>query len=63
MDDQMAGLDVLLHAGFFDEPLGQGILLPVSDHPADHVAAEDVHDHIKVKVGPLGGAFQLGDVP
>src|SRR3972149_6108870 len=63
MDAQMAGLDELFYAGFLYESLGQGILLPMSDHPANHVAAEDVHDHIEVKVGPLGGAFQLGNVP
>ena len=33
------------------------------DHPADHVAAEDVEDHVQVEVGPLRRAAQLGDVP
>ena len=32
-------------------------------HPAHHVAAEDVQDHIEVEVGPLLRPVQLGDVP
>ena len=33
------------------------------DHPADHVAAEDVENDVEVKIGPLGGTAQFGDVP
>ena len=35
----------------------------MSDHPADNVTAEDVQDHVEVKVSPLGWAKQLGDIP
>jgi hypothetical protein len=35
----------------------------MSDHPADDVPTEDVHDHVEVKVGPLDRAFQFGDIP
>jgi hypothetical protein len=31
MDNQLAGLDILFQAGFLDEPLGQGILLSMSN--------------------------------
>lgn len=34
-----------------------------SHHPAYHVSAENVQDHIKVIVAPLYRPAQLGDVP
>ncbi len=37
--------------------------LPRRDHPADHVAAEDVEDHVEVKAHPLGRPLELGDIP
>lgn len=43
--------------------LAKAACLSVGDHPADHVAAENVDDHVQVKVGPLDRVFQLGDVP
>ncbi len=46
-----------------DQPLGEAGVLALGDHPADHVAAEDVEDHVEVEVGPLGRAHELGDVP
>src|SRR6266446_1549369 len=55
--------DSLLVVGLADEALGQGRTLVGSHHPADHVAAEDVEDHVEVEVGPLRRTHQLGDVP
>ena len=58
MNRQLTVVHILLVlAGFFDQPFGQTILLPVSDHPADHISAEDVDDHIEIKVGPFDTAF------
>ena len=57
------GLDALFVAGLFDETTGQRRVLPVCDHPADRVAAEDVEHDIEVEVRPLGRPQQLGDVP
>ena len=57
------GLDALFVAGLFDETTGQRRVLPVCDHPADRVAAEDVEHDVEVEVRPLGRPQQLGDVP
>ena len=35
----------------------------MGEHPADHVAAVDVEDHVEVEVGPLRRTQELGDVP
>jgi hypothetical protein len=35
----------------------------VSDHPADNVAAKDVYDYVKVKIGPLDRPLEFGDIP
>ena len=43
--------------------LGQFGAFARRHHPADDVTAEDVEDDVEVKVGPLGRAAQLGDVP
>ena len=42
---------------------GQRRVLPVGDHPADRVAAEDVEHDVEVEVRPLRRPQQLGDVP
>lgn len=43
---EQAGANVLFIAGLGDELLGQSGGFAGSDHPADHVAAEDINDHI-----------------
>src|SRR6266704_3202229 len=43
--------------------LGQLRAFAHGHHPAGDVAAEDIEDHVEIKVGPLGGPQQLGDVP
>ncbi len=35
----------------------------VMTHPANHLAAEDIEDHVQIVVRPLLRAEQLGDVP
>jgi len=63
MDGELAGGDVLLQAGMFDESLGQHGAFAVGDHPTDHVAAEDIQDDVEMIGGPFHRAAQLGDVP
>ena len=41
----------------------QGGTFSIGDTPSDDAPAEDVDDHVKVEVGPLGWPHQLGDVP
>jgi hypothetical protein len=63
MNPQAAGLDVLLFAGLPDQLLGQGRRFRRGDHPAHHVAAEDVQDDVEVEIRPLHRAEELGNVP
>lgn len=42
MERQLAWFDALLRTGFRDEPLGEHRALVGRDHPADHIAAEDI---------------------
>jgi hypothetical protein len=63
MEGQLPGWDRLLGDGFGDQAVGQGGLLAVGDHPANHVAAVDIEDDVQVEVGPLGRSEQFGDVP
>ena len=58
-----APADPLLVHRLADQPLGQLSAFAAGQHPADHVAAEDVEDHVEVEVGPLRRPLQLGDVP
>ncbi len=53
MNRQLAGLDVLLLTGFGNETLDQRTAFLVSNHPADHVPAENVQDYIQIEIGPL----------
>ena len=46
------GRDALLEAGLLDQRCGQGGVLPVGDHPADHVSAEDIEHDVELEVGP-----------
>src|SRR5512141_2467536 len=63
MDRQRSRLDLLFRAGIADEPFGQLRVLAISDHPAHYVTAEDIEDHIEIKVRPLRRAEQFRDVP
>ena len=44
MDRELARRDVLRVKGMLNEPLGQLGAFAVGDHPADHVAAENIQD-------------------
>ena len=46
-----------------NQPLGQVFAFAAGQHPAHHVAAEDVEDHVEVEVRPLRRPQQLGDIP
>ena len=50
VQSQSTRVDSLLCAAFSDQRLGQGRVLPGGHHPAHHVAAEDVHDHVQVEI-------------
>ena len=39
------------------------VALSLGNHPTDDVAAENIHDDVKVEVRPLNGSQQFGDVP
>ncbi len=47
---QLAWCDPVLGARLGDEPLGERGAFVRRDHPADHIAAEDVEDHIEIEV-------------
>ena len=63
MNVQLAGLERLLAAGIGKQAFGQFRTLPVGDHPADYMKAEDIQDHIQIEVGPLSRPEQLRNVP
>ena len=63
MNNQLIGLDVLLFASVLNQPFCQSSKFTLGDHPADNITTEDVHDHIKIKVGPLDRPFELGYIP
>ena len=57
------GCDVLFGDGVGDQLLGQFSALARGDHPADHVAAEDIQNHVQMEARPLARPAQLSDVP
>ena len=63
VDGQSACRDALSFAGCRDQPFGQLGGLAPGDHPAHHVAAEDVEDDVQVEIGPLGWTQQLRYIP
>jgi hypothetical protein len=62
MDGELAGLDLLFLAGLLDQAFGKLGALTGSHHPPDHIAAEDVENHVEVVVGPFDGAKKLGGI-
>ena len=60
---ELVGFNVLLATALGDEALGERGTFSVSQHPANHVAGEDVEDDVEVVVGPLDGATKLRDIP
>ena len=49
MDRQLSRLDFLFATRIRNELFGQFRTFTVGHHPADHVAAEDVEDHVEIK--------------
>src|SRR6266702_4474480 len=60
---ELSAPDRLLFRARLDQLLGERCRLPVRHHPAHHVTAEDVQEHVQVEVGPLRRAQELGDIP
>ena len=63
VQSQRTGHDILFIDGVGDELLGQLRGLPMSDHPADDVAAENIQNDVQVKTRPLGRPLDFGYVP
>ena len=62
VDGERARSDALLGDRVGDEPLGEGGALGRGDHPARHVAAEDVEQDVQVEPGPRGGTLEFRDI-
>ena len=60
---ELVGFNVLLATALGDEALRERRTFSVSQHPANHVAGEDVEDDVEVVVGPLDGATELRNIP
>jgi hypothetical protein len=56
MERELIGLDALFLAALLDQSLGQFRAFAISDHPAGDVTAEDIEDHVEIKVGPFNWA-------
>src|SRR5208283_1892174 len=63
MNRELISPDILLCTGFANKSLSQYRRFRRGYHPADNIAAEDIHDHIQVKVSPLYRTQEFGDVP
>ena len=63
MNRQLSRLDFLFAARIRNEAFGQFRTLTVGNHPAHHITAEDVEDHVEIKIGPLRRAEQFRDIP
>src|ERR1022692_4467006 len=63
MDRQLSRLDFLFVIRISNEPFGQFRTFTVGHHPAHHITAEDVEDHVEIKIGPLRRAEQFRDIP
>src|SRR3954454_11563002 len=63
MKRQLSRLDFLFATRIRNEPFGQFRAFTVGNHPAHHIAAEDVEDHVQIEVCPLRGTEQFRDIP
>ena len=63
MQGETTRYDLLLGVALGDQDLGQAGAFLGGHHPAHHIAAEDVQDHVEVVIAPFDGPLQLGDVP
>ena len=63
VDGQLVAGDVLSGDRLGEQCLGESGALGAGQHPAGHVAAPDVDDHVQVVVGLLHRAEQFGHIP
>ena len=63
MQGEHLGLDALLETGFLDQRRSERGVLPIGNHPAHDVAAEDVEQDIEVEGRPAFGPPEPGDIP
>src|ERR1022692_400845 len=63
MKGQLAWGHMVFRYGIVEQNFEQHSAFRIHDTPADHAAAVDVKDHIKIEVAPFGRTFQFGDVP
>src|SRR5947208_5642545 len=63
MNRQLSRLDFLFATRIRNEPFGQFRTFTVGNHPAHHIAAEDVEDHVEIEICPLRGTEQFRDIP
>lgn len=63
MQYQLASSNMLFFTTLTNELGSQCTGLAISDHPADHIAAENVQNHLQVKVALGHWPLQLGNVP
>ena len=60
---ERAGDDVVFRHGLGDQVFGKLRGFTQGDHPAHHVAAEDIEDHVQVIAAPFTGPLSFTDVP
>src|SRR3990172_9125783 len=63
MNRQLIFRYVLFYTGFSNKSLSQYRRLSGGNHPANNIAAEDVHNHIQVKICPFYRAKEFGNIP
>ena len=55
--------EVLCGHGLGDQLFGQLCGFTQGDHPAHHVAAEDIEAHVQVLAAPVDRAFECREIP
>lgn len=63
MQRKLVAIDLVFDARVLDQPQGEASRFSFGQHPADHIPAEDIDDHVEVKIGPLDRTQELGDIP
>ncbi|MDE3218202.1 MAG: hypothetical protein KGO23_02385 [Nitrospirota bacterium] len=63
VEGERARRDVLCGHRLGDQVFGQLCGFTQGEHPAHHIAAEDIEDHVQVIAGPLGGSLEFRDIP
>jgi len=63
MQGQLARSHMVFRYGIVEQNFEQHGAFRIHDTPADHTAAVDIEDHIKIEVAPFGRTFQFRDIP